>query len=241
MVRTSGAGTPAQAPELGRFAEPRRGRDRWHRGSGPPSRPEVGVGVEGLGDAGVAEPGLHDGDGFAVTDEEAGVVVAQRMETGTRRQSPRSTAARRISLNRLRLIGAPTSVVNRRRCRSRALSPTSARRRTTRTTAAVTPTAATGSAGAGNTTTASRRPSPRPTAGRSGSMSWVIVVGSERRLAIATMAAVTRIAPSAGAVFSRLHDVPAPTWVFGFHGDKERRRGPWRVGRVYESGGVGGC
>lgn len=47
----------------------------------------MGVGVEGLGDAGVAEPGLHDGDGFAVTDEEAGVVVAQRMETGTRRQS----------------------------------------------------------------------------------------------------------------------------------------------------------
>ena len=39
--------------------------------------PEVGVGVEGLCRAGVAEAGLDGLDRFAVADQQAGVVVAE--------------------------------------------------------------------------------------------------------------------------------------------------------------------
>jgi hypothetical protein len=42
--------------------------------------PEVRVGVEGLGGAGVSEAGLDDSDGLAVADGGAGGVVPQRVE-----------------------------------------------------------------------------------------------------------------------------------------------------------------
>jgi hypothetical protein len=49
----------------------------------------VALGVEGLGGAGVPEPGLDDLHRFAVTGEQAAVVVPQILEPGPGREARR--------------------------------------------------------------------------------------------------------------------------------------------------------